>query len=364
MRRATQRPPALRRLALGLTAVAIVLIGGTIGFMVVEGIGPLDAFYTTVGLMSTVGDVIYPLSPSGRSLAIVIIIVGICSLFYTLGALAEYLIGGQFGRALARSRMDRKIERQQGHAIICGYGRVGRRIAQEFAEVRQPFVVVDPQEANATLLETAGYLYILGDAAEDAVLLQAGIRQARTLLAATDVDAENIAITLSARALAPKLWIVGRANHDETEAKLRRAGADRVLSPYMLGGHRMASLARRPHLVDFLDTVMQGGDLDLALEEVVVEPHSPLIGVALPASQGNLPSRWRDHTVIAIRPTGASQWIAAGWRGGAPIVVGDHLIVLGPAENRRAKRGQMQPASTEHPGEEQAWRTDESDEVT
>lgn len=338
MRRASRRSLAIRRLSLGLTAVVIVLIGGTVGFMVIEGIGPLDAFYTTVGLMSTVGDVIYPLSPSGRSLAIVIIILGIGSLFYTLGALAEYLIGGQFGRALARSRMDRKIERLSGHAIICGYGRVGRRIAQEFAEARQPFVVVDPQDSNAGLLEAAGYLFIQGDAAEDAILLQAGVRQARSLLAATDMDAENIAITLSARALAPRLWIVSRANHDETESKLVRAGADRVLSPYTLGGHRMASLARRPHLMDFLDAAMQGGDLDLALEEVAVEPQSPLIGVALPASQGDLPPQWRDHSIIAIRPAGAAHWVAAGRREGAAIAPGDRLIVLGPAEQRRAPR--------------------------
>jgi voltage-gated potassium channel len=315
--------------------------------MVLEGLDPLDALYTTVGLMSTVGAVIHPLTPGGRNLAIVIIILGISSLFYTLGALAEYLIGGQFGRVLARSRMDRKIEHLQGHAIICGYGRVGRRIAQEFAEVRQPFVVVDPQQSNANLLEAAGYLYILGDAAEDAVLLQAGILQARALLAATDADAENIAITLSARALAPKLWIVARANHDESEPKLLRAGANRVLSPYALGGHRMASLARRPHLMDFLDAVMQGGDLDLALEEITVEAHSPLVGVALPASQGDLPPRWRDHTIIAIRPAGATQWIAAGRREGKPIGPGDHLVVLGPAEHRHTGRGPTRAPSIE-----------------
>ncbi len=347
MRRATRRQVATRRLSLGLTAVAIVLIGGTVGFAVVERIGLLDAFYTTVGLMSTVGDVIYPLSPSGRNLAIVIIILGIGSLFYTLGALAEYLIGGQFGRAVARSRMDRRIDQLQGHAIICGYGRVGRRIAQEFAEARQPFVIVDPQEANITPLEATGYLYIQGDAAEDATLLEAGVRRASSLLAATDADTENIAITLSARALAPKLWIVARANHDETESKLRRAGADRVLSPYALGGHRMASLARRPHLIDFLDTVMQGGDIDLVLEEIAVEPHSPLSGLALPASQGDLPSGWRDHTIIAIRPAGSNQWIAAGRREGAPIAPGDRLVVLGPTEQRRTGRGRAQVRRTD-----------------
>ncbi len=316
--------------------MALVLIGGTISYIFVEHLNLLDALYTTIGLMSTAGGIVRPLSPGGRDLAIIIIILGVGSLSYTLGALAEYLIGGQFGRTLARSRMDRKIDHLQGHAIICGFGRVGRRIAQEFAEAHQPFVVVDPLEPNEGRLQAAGFLYIMGDAAEDDILLQAGVQRARMLLAATDADAENIAITLSARALAPELWIVARANHDETESKLYRAGANRVISPYALGGHRMASLARRPHLMDFLDTVMQGGDLELALEEVDIEANSPLIGVTLPASQGDLPPRWRNHTILAIKPAGETQWIAAGRREGTSIAPGDHLIVLGPAEHRHA----------------------------
>jgi voltage-gated potassium channel len=337
MGRAPRRFVATRHLWLGLVAVAIVLVGGTIGYMITEGLGPLDAIYTTIGLMSTEGGYVRPPSPVGRDLAVVIIILGIGSLFYSVGALAEYLIEGHFGHALARHSMDRKIERQHGHAIICGYGRVGRRIAQEFADAHQPFVVVDLQEANAGALESAGHLFVRGDATADATLLEAGVRRAASLLAATDADAENIAITLSARALAPGLWIVGRANHDETESKLFRAGADRVLSPYALGGHRMAGLARQPHLIDFLDTAMRGGDLDLVLEEVDIYPLSPLVGVPLPATQGDLPSTWRDHTILAIRPAGANQWTAAVRRERAPIAPGDHLIVLGPAGHRRAR---------------------------
>ena len=326
-----------RHLLLALAAVAIVLASGSIAFAIIEQLSPLDAIYLTIGLMSTAGSFEHPVTDAGRALAIVIIILGVGSLFYTLGSMTEYLIEGHFGRALVRRRMDQKIEKLHDHAIICGFGRVGRRIAQEFTEVGQPFVVVDPQDSNVSLLDGAGYLYIQGDASTDAILLVAGIQRARSLLAATDADTENIAITLSARALAPRLWIVARANREETEPKLRRAGADRVLSPYTLGGHRMASLAHRPHLVDFLDTAMQGGDLDLVLEEVDIELGSPLVGLRLPANPEQLPANWKDRVIIAIRPAGSQQWIAAGKRNGEPITPGDCLIVIGPAEKRRRR---------------------------
>ncbi len=328
-------------LLLGLAAVGGILASGTIAYAFIEHLSLLNVLYLTIGLMSTAGSFEHPITSAGRALAVVLIILGIGSLFYTLGSLTEYLIEGHFGRALVRRRMDRKIEHLEGHAIICGFGRVGRRIAQEFAEAKQPFVVVDPKESNAELLQAQGFLYVQGDASTDAILLEAGIRHAWTLLAATDEDTENIAITLSARALAPQLWIVARANREESEAKLLRAGANRVLSPYTLGGHRMASLACHPQLVDFLDTAMRGGDLDLALEEVPIEPGSPLIGMLLPPSQAALPPGWQDRTIIAIRPAGSTHWIAASRHKGVPVSCGDCLIVIGPAEHhcRRTQRG-------------------------
>jgi voltage-gated potassium channel len=329
---------AVARLRLAAITVLVVLVGGTVAFAAIERLGPLDALYTTVGVMSTSGELVHPLSPGGRALAIVVVILGVGTLLYTLGALTEYLVEGHFGRAIVRRRMDRKIERLQGHAIICGYGRVGRRIARELADAREPFVVVDVQESNAAALDASGYLHVRGDASEDAILQEAGILRARTLLAATDTDTENIAITLSARALAPTLWIVARANHDESESKLSRAGADRVLSPYALGGHRMAALASRPHLVDFLDTVMRSGDLELALEEIEIEPNTPLVGAILPAIQADLSPALRDMAVIAIRPAGATHWVAASRYAGTPIAAGDHLVVLGSPARRRTGR--------------------------
>jgi voltage-gated potassium channel len=322
-------------LRLGLAAVVTILGIGTVGFMLIERSSLLDALYRTVGLMTTSGGFEETQTTTGKELAIVVVVVGIGSLFYTLGAVAEYLIEGHFGRAIARHRMDRKIERLAGHGIICGFGRVGRRIAREFAEARQPFVVIDKLEANVAELEAAGFLYLHGDATEDATLLEAGVRRAQALLAATDADTENIAITLSARALAPSLWIVARANRDESEDKLVRAGADRVLSPYTLGGHRMAGLARQPHLMEFLDTAVKSRELDLALAVIQVEIGSSLVGMPLPASVEALPLGMRDSAVIAVRPAGQGPWLAASRREGKSVAVGDWLVVLGPVDQRQ-----------------------------
>jgi voltage-gated potassium channel len=337
----------LGHLRLGLAAVATILVVGTVAFALVDGFSPLDALYRTIGLMTTEGGFEQAKTTGEKVLAVVVIVAGIGSLFYTLGAVAEYLVEGHFGREIARHSMERKIDRLAGHAVICGFGRVGRRIARELAEVGQPFVVIDKLETNVAELEGAGFLYLCGDATKDATLLAAKVDQAQSLLAATDDDTENIAITLSARALAPGLWIVARANRDETEGKLIRAGADRVLSPYTLGGHRMAGLARQPHLVDFLDAAMKSRELDLALTVIQVEERSPLVGMPLPAHVESLPPGMHDSSVIAVRPAGQGPWLAASRRGGRLVTAGDWLVVLGPVDQRQP--GSVPEAFTRHP---------------
>jgi len=331
--------PAERHLRLGLLAVAIVLVVGTIGLALVEHLSIVDALYDTLGLMTTSGVFGNPRSGAGRALAALILVAGVGALFYTFGAFAEYFIEGQFGRTIGRHRMDRKIEHLRDHAIICGYGRVGRRIAREFASVGQPFVVIDPREDNERALEEAGCPYVRADASTDAALLRAGVQRARSLLAATDSDAENIAITLSARALAPELWIVARSNHDETDHKLVRAGANRVLSPYIRAGHRMAVLARRPALSDFVDAALQEGEPEIALEELQVGEGSPLVGMRLPFGPGQVPRLLRDRLILAMRREGTSDWVTAPWRPGTIVRAGDCLIVLASGQQMQADAG-------------------------
>lgn len=190
--RATREREVFRHLWLGLAGVAAVTLVGTLGFMLAGRLSVLDALYHTIGLMTTSGGFEQTTTAAGKLLASFVVVAGIGALFYTLGAVAEYVIEGHFGQAIARRRMDRKIDDLAGHGIICGYGRVGRRIAQEFAEAGQPFVVIDKLETNAAGLAAADYLHLQGDATVDQTLLEAGVRRARSLLAATDDDTENI----------------------------------------------------------------------------------------------------------------------------------------------------------------------------
>ena len=223
---------------------------GTVGYMLLEHLSFVDALYTTVAMMTTVGIVVHPLSVAGRIFTIFVILIGVGVLLYTLGAGVEFLIEGHFSWTIRRYLMDKKISALRGHAIICGYGRVGSQIAEDFAVAHRAFVVIDETEESVQCCIAQGYLAIQGDATSDDILREAGIQRARDVLIATDNDAHNISTTLSARHLNPDLFIVARSNHNETEAKLKLAGANQVLSPYTLGGHRMANLTFRAEEVE------------------------------------------------------------------------------------------------------------------
>jgi voltage-gated potassium channel len=242
-------PASLRHLRIAVILVLSVVALGTIGYMLIEQLSFLDALYTTINMMSTVGSVVHPLSMLGKIFTIAVIVLGVGSLLYTLGVGMEFMIEGHLGRVIRRRFMDSKIAALRNHYIICGFGRVGSHIAEDIAAAHASFVVIDEREDTVQSCIQRGYLALQGDATSDALLREAGILHAKCLLAATDNDAHNIYITLSARHLNSKLFIITRSNHDETEVKLKLAGADRVLSPYTIGGHQMANLALESKVV-------------------------------------------------------------------------------------------------------------------
>jgi voltage-gated potassium channel len=317
---------ALRHLRIAIFLVLSVLALGIVGYMLIEHYSFLDALFTTVDMMSTVGITLHPLSDYGRLFTIVIIILGVGSLFYTFGTIMEFVIEGHLGREIGRRIMDRKIDALRNHCVICGFGRVGSRVAEEFATARKPFVVIDENEVNVQNCIQKGYLALQGDAASDDVLREAGIQHAQALLAATDQDANNIFITLSARNLHPNLLIVSRANHDETIVKLKRAGANRVLSPYTIAGHRMANLALQPTVVDFFETLMNAEITELAVQEVTLPANSVLIGKTIAGAQNMM----TDGTMILAikKPDG----LVIGSRLETRIEDGDSAIIVGTPE--------------------------------
>lgn len=314
---------SLRRLVWSIGALVAIVIIGTIGYEVIEGWAFLDSIYMTITTITTVGfREVHPLSDTGRIFSIVLIIFGVGGALYVLTSIMGYILEGQFGITVGRRRMKNKIARLKEHFILCGYGRVGQAIAQAFSGEGAPFVIIANNEEHIAKAEKEGYLCILGDATSDEVLKEAGIEQAHGLVSAVGSDTDNTFITLSAREMHPELFIEARSSSPESEGKLRRAGADRVISPHAIGGRRMAMLALRPAVVDFIDTVAYGRGRQLELENVDVADDSSLVGRTMEQA------RSKDGiTVLAMRKKSGK--LLANPPGEEIIEDGDRLIVIG-----------------------------------
>jgi voltage-gated potassium channel len=314
---------SLRRLVWSIGGFVAIVALGTIGYEVIEGWSFLDAIYMTVTTITTVGfREIRPLSEAGRIFTIVLIIFGVGGALYVLTNIMGYILEGQFGITMGRRRMKNRITRLKEHFILCGYGRVGQEIAQAFSEEGVPFVIIANNEQHIAKADKEGYLYLFGDATSDEVLKEAGIERAHGLVAAVGTDTDNTFITLSARELRPDLFIEARSSSSESEGKLRRAGADRVISPHAIGGRRMAMLALRPAVVDFIDTVTYGRGREMELENVDVAGGSPLIGRTMAQARSKV-----GITVLAMRKKSGK--LLANPPGEEIIEEGDRLIVIG-----------------------------------
>ena len=289
-----------RRVRVGVASLVGVMVAGTIGYLAF-GFSVLNALYQTVTTVTTVGfREVEPLTSGAKVFTIVLILVGVGTALYTLGVLIETVLEGQLSGVFRRQRMDHRINRMSDHVIIVGWGRVGRVIAREMLAAGQEHVIID---LDPTRIESTTAAAVLGDATEDAVLEQAGVRRARALVAALDTDAGNLFVTLNARSFGQDLFIVSRVRVEENEEKLRRAGADRVINPQSIGGARAAAFLLQPHVTEFLDVVMHDRDIEFRLEEIEIPADSPLVGHSIRDAQV------RDQTgalVLALRePDGA-----------------------------------------------------------
>jgi voltage-gated potassium channel len=311
------------RLPLLLLGSAVAV--GTVGYHLIEGWSFLDALYMTVTTLTTVGfREVQPLSTAGRVFTIGLILTGVLVVFTTIAIVAQHIMSGEWSEPLRRRRMQRRINDLRDHFIICAYGRVGRAAADELDEQGVPYVVVESQEALERLMEERGSPYIVGDPSGETVLQQAGIDRAKGLVSAVDSDAVNVYITLTARTLNPKLYIVARSSAPESVDQLYRAGADRVVSPYVLSGRRMASLAVHPSVVEFIDMVTVAPDL--RLEEIVIRSGSPLDGCTV----GSIAADRADVTILAVKKSGAA--LVPSPDSELVLGSGDLVVALGPAK--------------------------------
>src|SRR5271169_5684836 len=275
-----------RRFVLIAVAIVTTLTIGTVGFTVIDGYPPFDAFYMTLTTMTTVGyGEIHPLSHAGRVFNSFLIVFGVTTIFIAIGAMTQTIIELELGDRLHQRRNKRMIDKLKNHFIVCGFGRVGRGAAAELLHSGVPFVVVDqnPERTERAMLE--GMLAVAADATRDDTLRQAGIEHARGLVAALATDADNLFVLLSAKGLNPKLYVAARAAEEGAEEKMRRAGADAVFAPYSITGHRLAQSLLRPHVVQFLDFTTKDIGMDIAIEQVRVAESSEMVSKSLQEMQ-------------------------------------------------------------------------------
>ncbi|HEX7592216.1 MAG TPA: potassium channel protein [Candidatus Limnocylindrales bacterium] len=258
------------RIWLGVVVGAVII--GTTGYMILDpGWQLLDALYMTVITLTTVGfKEVKDLSDAGRIWTMFLALAGVGLIFGSVGIVAEYLVVEATSGRREAERMTRAVDKLSGHYILCGFGRVGQTVARELVHTSRKVVVIDVLAESLARARREGFLEVEGDATEEATLRAAGIERAKGLITTIDSDAHNVYVILSARAMNPSLFVVARANTEDSEARLMQAGASRVVSPYTMAGHRLAELATRPRVVDFIDAALSHGELAFSMEEVEV----------------------------------------------------------------------------------------------
>ncbi len=298
-----------QRIGIVLGIYFLILGSGVVGYHLIEGWSWIDSLYMTVITITTVGfSEVGQLDGAGRIFTIALIFLGVGGFMYTFGTIADYLIAGELSGLLGRRRLKRNLEQMNGHYLVCGFGRVGYQVAKEFSRAGKKVVIVEEKEEVAEQAENQNLIVLKGNANSDDVLKTAGVERAKGLVCTLGTDAANLMLVLSARALNPKLFIVARGNYEATEAKLKIAGADRVISPYSIGGHRMAQVAIRPNVVEFFDVMMHGEKLELMMEDLTISAQSLLDGSTIGTS------RVREKTganIIGLRRKGVEPIIMA-----------------------------------------------------
>jgi voltage-gated potassium channel len=318
---------------LWLAIVIGVAIVGTAGYMLL-GWSVDDSLYMTVITLTTVGyHEVRDLDAIGRAWTMVLAIAGVAIIFGSVGIVAEAVLSEVVsGRREAR-RMREQVRALRDHMVVCGYGRVGSTVARELAHAGRALVVIDVNAASLEQAAADGHLVVGGDATNDAVLREARIDHARGLITTIDTDALNVYVTLSARAISPRLFIVARANLEGAEAKLQQAGADRVVSPYVRAGRQIAELATRPRVADFIDSALSHGELAFTIEELEVAAGGPLVGRTV----GSL----RDQGIFALAIVRGEREYTPNPPTDRVLAVGDGLIVSGSTETLRSLRSRV-----------------------
>ncbi|MGH7924818.1 MAG: potassium channel family protein, partial [Candidatus Binatus sp.] len=317
-----------RRLALAISLVALMTVVGAVGYMLIEHMPVLDAFYMSVITISTVGfQEVKPLSPAGRLFTIGLILTGVGSAVYLFTVIGELVVEGRLREFLGKSAMNRKIHDLKEHVIVCGYGRFGRAVVEELIRNGVTMVVIETDPARQADLNALGALHVIGSALEDSVLDDAGIASARAIVVATGSDADNVYITLSAREKNPKILIHARGDSDAGLRRLKLAGADQVVAAYQSAGMRIAASILRPSVVDFLQLSFPGRESEVDLEEIRISRESPAVGKTIAVLERENP---RVRIVAVKRNDQPLEMIPAA---DTKIEADDLLVAIGESDS-------------------------------
>lgn len=321
------------RTALLIVVLVVILIGiGTVGFHIIEGWGWFKSLYATLMTVSTIGaGPENELGGHGEVFNVILILLGVGLVGFAIGSLTKAVVEFELGSFFGRRRMEKEISTIRNHFIICGAGRVGRRVAAEVAARKYPLVIIERDHGRAAWAQERGYPVVIGDAASEAVLRKARIEHARALASAVTSDAQNVYIALTARGIAPTIPIVARASEEDAESKLLRAGATTVVSPYSYAGQRMARILTRPYVQRFIDMALSSlSETNLEIEEVQVGNPSKLAGKSL--EEANIRDRFSLIVLAVRRQDGQLEFNP---KLSETISAGDYLIVMGSSQNLR-----------------------------
>jgi voltage-gated potassium channel len=334
----------IRRLIVIAGLLMLMLVLGTLGFVLIEGYSSFDAFYMALITISTVGyQELKPLSHAGRVFNSFLIFFGVSSMFFAVGAITQAIVELGLEDRFGNRRTKRMIDTMENHFIVCGFGRVGRSASHELRRAGVPFVIVDRNEERVNGAIQEGMIAMLADATRDEMLRAAGVSRARGLIAALAKDADNLFVILSAKTLNPGLTVVTRAAEEDAEAKLRRAGADTVFAPYTIAGHRLAQALLRPHVAQFLDFTTRTIGLDVRIEQVCVAPETVFVSKTLRELQIR-----RDLGIIVLAIRKSDGEMIFNPPADVEICTGDFLIVMGEQQNLQNFEGiiSSSPAET------------------
>ena len=317
------------KLRIAFSFLLLITLVGTLGYHFLEEWSLANSFYATIVTLGTVGfGDFYPITPAGKCFAIFLIVFGVGTMAYTFAVIMEVLMEDRLKRILGRGKLEKQISSMHGHYIICGYGKIGTLICRELAHEKIGFVVVENNSEVIQDIEDDGFVYIHGSATEDKVLLSAGIKRARGVVCALPTDADNLYVVLTAKELNPDVYVLSRFEDNASERRLLKAGADRAISPYRVGGMRMSQAILRPAMVDFIEITTRRQSLALRMEEIDVCKDSPVVGKNLEES-----GLRKTYGLIVVAIKKESGQMVFNPMASHVMESGDKLIALGEEDN-------------------------------